>query len=157
MSRTGYFVSQYLLQHPNGSLLAAVQAAIQKTGRRDREENWRQLRDRWYTFAVFCRTLGEEAERALQNLETRGPLTMGTFRTFRKLLSEDIRLESARHALEPGVTPKKWEAGNAVLWHEQWVRFHWREENPFLDAPKGVAVFIGRVFQMAKKIHSATP
>jgi hypothetical protein len=69
-----YFLAKYIPKHRDQRVLVAIQAAAQKTGRRERNEPYAQLRHRYFNFEQLCSTLGPDAETAIHNVESSDPV-----------------------------------------------------------------------------------
>ena len=131
------FMVEFRARYPDAPLDAVLQSAIQKSGR-SRPTEVKRMRQDWLPLWHVGEALQAQAMQALQRLEERGPLTLHFLRCLRGLLTPQWRSVACRSLLERGCTPKKFQQACTQAIHEQWVSWHWRQDNPRLDAHKGV-------------------
>ena len=120
----------------------ALKYAIQVSGAR-RPDSMKAMANEWNGVMYWSLSCADITVDALRTLEEAGlAATPGSLRSFRKLVTPEYWQQLSEEIRRGIRTASQLEHTINVLRHEQWVSFHWRSDNPMLDAEKSVSFFL---------------
>ena len=83
--------------------------------------------------------LKADAAKALENMESRGDVTLHALRPLRQLMTPEHRLRGFRLMLEPQMNATKLKKAVEPVVKDQWIQFHWCAETGLVDADRRVS------------------